>query len=32
MGPIVNPFSRKIKDKELFPEDSETEIVPITWE
>ena len=32
MAPIMNPLGTKHKMKELAPEDSDTEIVPITWE
>lgn len=31
LAPVLNPFGKKLKNQELFPEDSATEIVPITW-
>ena len=32
MWPAINPFGKKLTQKELFPDKSETEMVPITWE
>lgn len=31
LWPVVNPFSKKIKTSELFPDSSEAAIVPMTW-
>jgi hypothetical protein len=31
MGTMLNPFSKKLKNKEALPDASKAEVVPITW-